>query len=186
MILPGMKKVRLYQEALARSGLRVGGDYTADLVPGLVATFAVVLVGLGCAIKAFDAANPRLSQAAHPVVLEGSEEGSMGGIWLSMSANGENIMVTTDDKQAFEWPLDPEEGLDSEGYEQFTDFLRDRRKKVVEDLVLSMDRRDIESGTRAVISVDERLTYAHFKPVMLAMANAGIRSYGFETRSKED
>jgi hypothetical protein len=38
----------------------------------------------------------------------------------------------------------------------------------------------------AVVSLDDRLTYAHFKPVMLALVGAGIRSYGFETLVAED
>ena len=115
--------------------------------------------------------------------MEAESDDAGRGIWLSMSALGGNIYVTTDEKKTFQWPLDPEEVLESKGYKEFTDFLGARRKRIVEDMVLSMDRDSIEAKSRTVVALDETLTYAHFKPVMLALANAGIRSYGFETRS---
>lgn len=186
MILPGKKKVRLYQEAFERTSWRLTGDLSTDLVPGLVMAFAVVMVGLGCAVKAFEAVNPRLSYPARPLALEAESDDAGRGIWFSMSASGENVLVTTDEQKTFEWPLDPEEALESKGYGEFVSFLRARRKKIVEDMVMAMDKDSIEAKSRAVVSLDERLTYAHFKPVMLALANAGIRSYGFETRSDGD
>ncbi len=187
MILPGKKRVRLYQEAVDRTSWRLTHDLLSDtgsgLVPGLVMAFAVVMIGLGCAVKAFEAANPRLSYPASPLALEAESDDAGRGIWFSMSALGENIHVTTDEKKTFEWPLDPEEALESKGYREFREFLDARRKRIVEDMVLSMDRDSIEAKARTIVALDETLTYAHFKPVMLALANAGIRSYGFETRS---
>ncbi len=186
MILPGKKHVRLFEEATDRAITRHHDELVPDMMPGFVAAFVVLIVGLACAIKAFEAVNPRLSYPAQPMALEADSDDSGRGIWFSLSAPAKSIVVTTDDQKIFEWPLDPLKALQSKSYLEFKDYLRGRRKQVVEDLVLSMDQEGIESKSRAVIAVDEHLTYAHFKPIMLALSSAGIRSYGFETRSDGD
>lgn len=187
MILPGKKRVRLYQEAFARSKARLedglNEEVGAALIPALLAAMVVLVVGLACGVKSFEAANPRLAYPAQLLVLDGDSEESNRSIWFSLSAPDQTIIVTTDDQKIFEWPLDPIKTLQSKGYLDFKEFLKVRRKLVIENLVLSMDREGIETKSGAVVAVDERLTYAHFKPVMLALAAAGIRSYGFETRS---
>ncbi len=186
MILPGKKHIRLHEEAAERAVARHQAEIVPDVVPGFIAAFVVLIVGLACSIKAFEATNPRLSYPAQPLALEADSDDAGRGIWFSLSAPAKNIVVTTDDQKIFEWPLDPLKAIQSKSYLEFSDYLRNRRKQVVEDLVLSMNRDGIESKSRAVIAVDEHLTYAHFKPIMLALSSAGIRSYGFETRSDGD
>ena len=186
MILPGKKHVRLYQEAFARATERNEGDLGVDLLPAVLSALVVLIIGFACAVKTFEAINPRLSYPAQPIALDSNDNGIDRGIWFSLSAPGPNIVVTTDDQKIFEWPLDPLKALQSKGYVDFKDYLKDRRRLVIENLILSMDHEGIEAKSRAVVAVDEHLTYAHFKPIMLALSGAGIRSYGFETRSDGD
>lgn len=186
MILPNKKRVRLFQESFARAFDRLGNPDLEPLLPGLLIGIVVLIIGLACSTKAFEAANPRLGYPAQLVPLNTHKYATQSGVWFSMSAPGTSIIVTTDDQRLFEWPMDPKEALDADDYQNFRNYLAARRLAIIENLVLSMDKADLENKTRAIVAVDEHLTYAHFKPVMLALASAGYSRYAFETRSHGD
>ena len=181
MTLPGNKKVRLFDLAFDRAAVRLSDGMSCDMSIGGLVLVAVGIIGLACATKSFDSANPRLSYPGKTVDIGLSPASVNPGIWFSMTPEGDNVVVTTDDRRVFEWPLDPKIAMENRSYKDFTNFLKIRRDQTVEDFVLAMRKTGVQSGTMAVVAMDDRLTYAHFKPVMLALAGAGIRSYGFET-----
>ncbi|MEY4632280.1 MAG: hypothetical protein RIQ81_2400 [Pseudomonadota bacterium] len=185
-ILPGKKKVRMLDEAFDRASSRLEEGTQVDISVGMLALLITGVIALACGVKAFDVANPRLSYPGQPLAMDLDANETAPGIWFSMAPDDDKVILTTDDRRIFEWSLDPEEALDSAGYREFEKFLKERRRQIVENLVLSMSREDLDTRSMAVVSLDDRLTYAHFKPVMLALVGAGIRSYGFETLVAED
>lgn len=186
MILPGRKRVRLFQEAFSRAFDRAESTAFDGMFPGILAAIIVLFVGLACSTKIFETANPRLGYPAQLPPLDARENHAPYGLWFSLSAPEESMVVTTDDQQLFQWPLDPDSALESKGYGDFRQYLQQRRFTITEDLVMSMARANLDDKTRAVVAVDEHLTYAHFRPVMLALAGAGFSRYAFETRVRGD
>lgn len=101
-----------------------------------------------------------------------------GGIWFSLKVEGANVFLTTDDRKVFRWPakLPSQEPL-----RPFVEYLKGRTQHEIFFAVLSKEKGLAQ--ITSVISADQSLKYVHIRPVIRALAEAGITRYAFETRT---
>jgi hypothetical protein len=106
-----------------------------------------------------------------------TEEVTDHRLWLSVSNANGKILISSNDTSSFSWS---EAGPSTEQYKKFKKYLDLRVKNLVIDTVRTGQ---IQSETlTAALAVDQSLTYQHVRPVIYALAEAGISRYGFETR----
>lgn len=99
-------------------------------------------------------------------------------IWLSVTPIGDDIVVTTSDRQVFRWRQDVRTVAD---IKPLVDYLRQMVRTEIEGAALM---NTMSAGkSRAVIAADQKLKYLHIRPIIYALAEAGIARYGFETLS---
>jgi hypothetical protein len=98
-------------------------------------------------------------------------------LWFSVTPVGHDIVVTTPQRRVYRWPQS------TNTLKPLKEFVEDLRS-MVEIEVRSIALKNDASLARptAVISADQHLTYAHLKPIVLALAEVGIRDYALETR----
>lgn len=118
----------------------------------------------------------RLFAVSHP--FEHQTERSNGhDVWLSVGVKGTNLIIATIYGETFSWPLS---GPDEKERATFEKFLQQEAEKLVTKATL---KGQLTEGQNSVaLSVDQRLTYQHIRPVLYALAAAGFSKYGFETR----
>ncbi|MEZ4744125.1 MAG: hypothetical protein R3B45_17030 [Bdellovibrionota bacterium] len=137
-------------------------------------------IGFGLAIMligdVFFGLNPRVGNPAEAMYFN-AKELQEGGIWISTLVKDNNIIVTTEDHKVFNIPLG---SRDSNSIEDLTNYFKDQTLDRFLSVGLAKKTSLIES--MVIISADQRLQYGHIKPVLLAIANAGISRYGFETK----
>jgi hypothetical protein len=98
-------------------------------------------------------------------------------LWMSVGINENTISIHTASGENFRWPA---EGPSQKEYEDFEKHVSAWSKRHLQNVVRSGQ---ITADTNlAAISIDQRLTYHHVRPVIYALAAAGISKYGFETR----
>jgi hypothetical protein len=98
-------------------------------------------------------------------------------LWLSIGVSENTIIVNTASGETFRWPV---EGPSQRDYEVFETYMTTWAKHHLQNVVRSGQ---ITSDTNlAAIAIDQKLTYHHVRPVIYALAAAGISKYGFETR----
>ncbi|MEN9834892.1 MAG: hypothetical protein RL011_1085 [Pseudomonadota bacterium] len=119
--------------------------------------------------------NPRLGHHAE-VVRFPSAPSRDSSIWLSVTAGDKSTIVTTNDRRVFKWS---ESLRSSDDLKDFAFYLR--RRMVEEIQTASLVQRSLRSQTRVVIAADQSLKYSHIKPIIHALAQAGISNYAFET-----
>jgi len=136
--------------------------------------FALVMV---LSIHLLPKLNPRLGSAAVPLTYETSEQ-ARPTIWFSVAPDETHIVIQTDDRKIFRWPLDTE---DMQAVLPFVNYLRARTIEIQNAGVLSLDVDPLALQT--VIAIDQTLSYFHIRPVLNALASAGIAQYGFETKN---
>lgn len=119
------------------------------------------------------------TRLGHPagVVAFPSEPRPDGPIWFTVTPVDGDIVVTTGDRKVFRWRQD------SRSYKASSDFsryLEEHVKLQVEAAALAM--RATEQQSVAVIAADQHLRYLHMRPILYALAEAGITRYAFETQ----
>lgn len=98
-------------------------------------------------------------------------------LWFSVGISENHIIVNTAPGETFRWPA---EGPSQSDYELFEKHVTTWAKRHLQNVVRSGQ---ITSDTNvAAIAIDQKLTYHHVRPVIYALAAAGISKYGFETR----
>jgi hypothetical protein len=98
-------------------------------------------------------------------------------LWLSVGIRENTIIVNTSSGESFRWPV---EGPSQRDYDVFEKYMRTWAKQHLQNVVRSGQ---ITSDTNlAAIAIDQKLTYHHVRPVIYALAAAGVSKYGFETR----
>jgi len=98
-------------------------------------------------------------------------------LWFSVTPINDEIVVISDDHKIFRWKQDVR---NKDDLKEFRDFLKTKTKAVV--LSATMAKEKLKSKTRAIIAADQRLKYLHIRPIIYALAEAGISQYGFETK----
>ncbi len=98
-------------------------------------------------------------------------------LWMSVGIHDNTISVNTASGQTFRWPA---EGPSQKEYEEFEKHITSWSKRHLQNVVRAGQ---ITADTNlAAIAIDQRLTYHHVRPVIYALAAAGISKYGFETK----
>lgn len=140
--------------------------------PALIA-FGLVIVLRG---QLFSSFNHRLGTEANVMEMQ-AEPLRSPGIWLSITQLGNDILIITDDHKRFTVPL---AAPNVEALTPLVRYLDERVRqlafKSTLDLNLDQDR------IRAVLAIDQKLRYIHVRPILYALAEAKISSYGFETK----
>lgn len=142
-------------------------------LPALFSFFLVMLLTTHIAVST----NPRVGQPAAvlPLTAEPSEDSA---IWLSVIINGDDLVVSDNYRTVFRWPKDVR---NLEGIAPFIEHLKNR--KAAEIKAATLANRISSYQTKVLIAVDQNLKYSHFRPLLYALAEAGISDYGFETHN---
>ena len=143
----------------------------------LFVSFALVLI---LTAHVLGGTNLRLGNPADVITFP-SELRPDSAIWMSVSLKGEDVYVTTGDRKVFHWPRNVES---MEPLDEFVHYLKERVKGEVASAALQ--KRAYTTQSSAVIAADQRLTYAHVRPLLHAFAEAGISQYAFETQSPRE
>lgn len=141
-------------------------------------TYALIPVGIIVILSAFIPLeiNPRLFSQAKPLQISGPEAPPTS-LWFAVAPTKEGISISTTDGKSFELKNDERE---KERGEAFREYLSERKKELIKEKTLA--NRVDDQSTLVVLSADERLTYFHLRPVIYALASAGVTRYAFEGR----
>ena len=120
--------------------------------------------------------NPRLGNPAVALPFD-AEPLDEGAIWLSVSIANEKVTITTDDRKVFSWDQSSRE---SNVVDKLVEHLQERTVQITLSTSLAKEISQIESTV--ILSIDQKVKFLHVKPILLALAKAGISEYGFETR----
>jgi hypothetical protein len=142
-------------------------------VPALLA-FGLVLLLTGHILFG---TNPRAGNPAN-IISFPSEPRPDAAIWMSVTPIGDEIVVTTGDRQVFKWR---QQVRNAQELGFFVKYLKERVANEIEAAALA--KRALKSQTTAVIAADQRLKYLHIRPIIYALAEAGISQYAFETQN---
>lgn len=140
----------------------------------LIISFALVML---LTAHSLFGTNPRVGNPADIIVFP-SETMADSPLWMSVTPIGDEIVVTTGKRDVFRWPQDVK---DLEALQPFIAHLKVRAAEEVEAAVLA--QKVETSQTTAVIAADQRLKYLHIRPIIHALALAGISRYAFETKN---
>lgn len=118
--------------------------------------------------------NPRLGNRIDLLSFSAPRQNE-GSLWLGVYAEKEKLIVVTPDRSRFSW----EQGTKDAG---FTDFITYLRAYANQQAQASSLRGEVDATkAKAIIAIDRSLTYAELNPILLALAQARITRYGFET-----
>ena len=120
--------------------------------------------------------NPRIGNPADVIPFE-AEHAKEGAIWLSISLQKGNVVVSTDDRHVFSWS---EQNRDLKVIEPLARHLEKRLVQIT--LSASLAKEISHTESLVVLAVDQSLKYLHIQPVLIALAQVGISEYAFETR----
>ncbi|SME90685.1 hypothetical protein [Pseudobacteriovorax antillogorgiicola] len=120
--------------------------------------------------------NPRLGARVDVLPLDAPRHQD-GGIWLGIYEDNGRINVVTSDRKKFSWPSNTE---NLESIEPLINYLK--RQTHHESFSMALKMESSLTKITAVIAIDQRLKYAHLKPLIFALSSAKITRYGFETR----
>ena len=123
----------------------------------------------------FPGLNPRLGSYSEVPSLQ-TKSYHLTGIWLGIYQKNKHIMIVSDERQVFSWPLAK---TNQPNVQPLVNYLKDRLKKQL--LTFGRDLAISYNDTRATLSVDKHLKYIHIRPILYALAEANISKYGFET-----
>jgi hypothetical protein len=101
-------------------------------------------------------------------------------LWMSIGLQNKSIIIKTSGGHQFSWRS---VGPSDDEYQQFEDHLKAWTKSNLQNTILEGQIRP--STNTAALAVDQRLTIHHIKPVIYALAAAGVTKYGFETRQPQ-
>ncbi len=139
--------------------------------PCLISFFLVLLLTAHVVLST----NPRAGHGASVLPLSG-EEAEDSVIWFSVTSEEGKITVADNNRRIFSWS---EEVQTIESLDAFVLHLKARVNEEIKSAALS--KRIYQSQKRVVLAVDQKLKYRHFRPILYALAEAGISNYGFET-----
>lgn len=119
--------------------------------------------------------NPRLGSRINLISFPAPRQ-QEGSLWLGVSGETNLITVTTPERKTFSWKMND---ANLEEFESFVTYLR----SYVEHQTHGASLRGEADATqaKAILAVDRSLSYAHLSPVLLALSQARITRYGFET-----
>lgn len=98
-------------------------------------------------------------------------------LWMSVGLNDGRIVVKTSAKGIFSWSA---AGPNDDEYRAFERHMQQWAKEHFQGVIVEGQLRP-ESNV-AAISIDQRLTFHHVRPIIYALAASGISRYGFETK----
>ena len=101
-------------------------------------------------------------------------------IWMSVGLIEDLIVIKTSSGKTFKWPA---AGPSESDYDSFESHLKAWTKSHLQNTILAGQL--LPSTNTAAIAVDQRLTAHHIRPVIYALASAGVSKYGFETKLPE-
>jgi hypothetical protein len=118
------------------------------------------------------------ARMGHPTTLLSfpSEPRADGAIWFSVTPIGNDIVVASASRRVFRWP---QNARNTEAAAAFIVWLRQRAQQEIEAAALLNRARPVQAT--AVIAADQTLKFVHLRPILYALAEAGITHYGFET-----
>lgn len=137
-------------------------------------TMGLVLLLTGHLVMA---TNPRMGHPASLIEFPAAARPD-SALWFSMTPIGQEIVITTNDRRVFRWP---QQLTSAAPTQPFVDYLRRRVAEEIEAAALL--KQALSTQTTVVIAADQRLRYLHLRPVIAALAAAGITSYALETKS---
>jgi hypothetical protein len=120
--------------------------------------------------------NPRTGQPAD-VLSFPAKPARDSAIWFSVTPIGGDVVVATNQREVFRWRQDAH---DLAPLKDFVAYLRRRVETEVEAAVLQ--KAAGENQANVVIAADQRLKFLHMRPILHALAEAGIAHYSFETQ----
>jgi hypothetical protein len=140
----------------------------------LVISFALVMI---LTAHVMFGTNPRAGNPANIIAFP-SDTQKDSALWLSVTPVGKEIVVTTSDRRVFRWPQDVR-GM--QPLAPLVAYLKERAQEEIRSAVIA--GRVLKTQTQAVIAADQRLKYLHIRPIIHALAAAGISQYAFETQN---
>lgn len=147
-------------------------DYSMILSFAAFISFGFVILFMG---YVFPILNPRLGNPAQLLPYQ-SERQKDSNIWLSIFPEKDNLVIITVDQKRFSWPLvRPDEKI----VNAFRNHIQEMIKK--EMLRSGLSFQATSNDTSAILSIDQRLRYAHIVPILYVLSQAKIATYGFET-----
>lgn len=138
----------------------------------LFLSFGLVLVIAGFVLKTI---NPKHGYSGSLITLE-AENSKSGSIWFALTLRGDDLIVMTEERTTLTFPRKFDSADD---LRPLTEYLRKKVDQRIEKLGLA--RRGTINDALVVIAADERLRFAHVRPVLQALAEARITNYAFET-----
>jgi hypothetical protein len=121
--------------------------------------------------------NPRTGNPADIITFP-SEPRKDSALWMTITQMDEEIVVTTGDRRVFRWH---QQVKTMEELAPFIKYLKERVAGEIESAALM--KRAFTTQTSAVIAADQRLKFLHVRPLLYALAAAGISQYAFETQN---
>jgi hypothetical protein len=159
-------------ESFRRQSARLGALPAIPAALLFIPFFSVTLLTLFVGFES----SLRSSSRIEPFVHE-SAPASDHALWMSVGIRESGVRINTAAGETFQWSPD---GPSKKDYEAFERHIISWSKRHVQNIVRSGQ---INSDTNmAVIAIDQKLTYHHIRPVIYALAAAGVSKYGFETK----
>ena len=140
--------------------------------PALIA-FGLVIILAGHLLTDL---NPRLGSKTDPIQLN-TKPFPDGSIWMALNIDNDSVVVSTADRKKFVWPS---QNTTMSQLEEFISYLKDKTQEETNRSVRLLESSRVRSTV--VIAVDQNAKYIHIRPVIYALAEAGVSKYGFETR----
>ncbi len=100
-----------------------------------------------------------------------------GSIWFSVSVRDHNLVISTFNRKVFKWDRKIK---NIEVMSDFIDFLKDEIKARTLQAALAAGIGQHE--VTATIATDRGLKFLHIRPIINALAAAGISNYSFEVK----
>lgn len=104
-----------------------------------------------------------------------------GAIWFSVTPIESEIVVATASREVFRWK---QNSRSIEDARDFIAWLKQRVRQEIESTALLNQVNSVRSSV--VIAADQTLRFAHIRPIIYALAEAGINRYAFETLKQND
>lgn len=167
-------KFKSVQTMVERSQERLGRAGTWWPYPSLI-TFGL------CALlvaQIFPSVNSSLSRQANPILLN-AEDASLQNILVNVYADGDSVCVQLDNSKTVTFRYD--EQLEEDTL-RIKELIHGRVAQQIKSAALK--RTSYRNEFTALLVVDQKLDFRHVRPVINALAYAGITDYGFQTRNR--
>ena len=119
--------------------------------------------------------NPRLGSPAS-IIPFSADPSYEGAIWLSISLQKQNVVVTTSDRKVFKWPRQEHQHA---SMQLLVDHLALQIENTILSTALAKSIPTIQS--MVVLSIDQQVTMQQVQPILTMLAQVGVSDYAFET-----